>query len=132
MEKTYFERPKQVVFADPENPGEWLVGIAFHHNIICACCGGVFDIDEVIELAHEDGRNQAIYPYEDWVDITDEIAGGCLPEGLEYSGINIVEVVEDESNEDYEQHYFFIEDDEPVEEVFANTLVNGVAMPSVD
>ena len=29
MEKTYFDRPTQVVFADPDNPGEWLVGIAY-------------------------------------------------------------------------------------------------------
>ena len=122
MEKTYFERPKQVVFADPENPGDWLVGIALHHNIICSCCGGLFDIDEVIELAKEDGRNQAIYPYEDWVDITDEIAGDGLPEGLEYNGVSIVEVIENESNED----------DEPIEAVFANTWVDGVAMPFVD
>ena len=125
MEKTYFERPEQVMFADPENPGEWLVGIALHHNIICGCCGGLFDIDEVIELAHEDGRKQAIYPFAEWVDITDEIVGDCLPEGLDCNDGAIVEV-------DYEQHYFLIEDDEPTEEVFANTWVDGVAMPSVD
>ena len=30
MEKRYyFDKPKQVVFADPENPGDWLCGIAY-------------------------------------------------------------------------------------------------------
>ena len=52
----FYERPKQVVFADPENPGDWLAGIAFHDSIICSCCGGVFEIEDVIEQAKEDGK----------------------------------------------------------------------------
>ena len=79
---SYFEIPKQVIFADPENSGEWLCGIAFRDEIICACCGGTYDIAEVEDLAAEDGLNRAIYVYENWVDLAEEIAGGALPDGL--------------------------------------------------
>ena len=99
MEKTYFDRPKQVVFADPDNAGEWICGIAYGYEIICVCCGGVFDIDDVIEMAREDGVKCAIYEYEDWIDIADEIVGGELPSGLAYNGSNIVEVGDNEDND---------------------------------
>jgi hypothetical protein len=82
MEKSYFHNPAQVIFADPENPGEWLCGIAYRDAIICSCCGGVFYIDQVIKIAREDGVNCAIHAYPEWVDITDEIVGGELPETL--------------------------------------------------
>ena len=127
MEKMYFERPRQVVFADPDNPGEWLCGIAYLDDIICACCGGVFSIEDVVEMAREDGVKRAIYEYSDWNDIADEIVGGELPEGLERNEkYEIYEV----SDEDYEQHYFILEEEEEEQAaVFANTWVDGVAMP---
>ena len=128
MEKTYFDRPTQVVFADPDNPGEWLIGIAYHDEIICACCGGVFNIDDVIEMAETDGVKCAIYEYSEWNDIADEIVGGELPEGLEYGENGIVETVD----EDYEQYHFTLNEEEEVQAVFANTWVDGVAMPSID
>ena len=127
MEKTYFDRPTQVVFADPDNPGDWLNGIAYHDEIICGCCGGVFDIDDVVEMAQDIGRKCAIYEYFEWNDLSDEIVGGELPEGLEYSEDGIVETIDDE----YEQHFFILEEEEETA-VFANTWVDGVAMPSVD
>lgn len=55
-----FEEPTQVQFLDDE--GTIQVGIAYGNKIICACCGGVFEMDEVsdiISLA--------------WVDLTDSI-----------------------------------------------------------
>ena len=73
MEKSYFDNAAQVIFADPENPGGGLCGIAYRDAIICSCCGGVLNIDEVIEMAREDGVNCAIHVYPEWVDITDEI-----------------------------------------------------------
>ena len=86
MEKRYyFDRPKQVVFADPENPGDWLCGIAYRDEVICSCCGGVFEIDEVVKTAAEDGVVNPFYLYEDWSDLTDDICGGVLPEGLQFS-----------------------------------------------
>ena len=37
--------------------------------IICGCCGGIYHMDEVEEME----------PYENWVNISDEIMGGCNP-----------------------------------------------------
>ena len=120
MNKRYFSYPKQVVFADPDNPGEWLVGIASRDEIICACCGGIFTIDDVIEAAIEDGVQNAIYEYENWIDIAVDISGGELPFGLKVdeSGFGIIEtckeeveeydrmVAEDEEISEYEACYF--------------------------
>ena len=58
--KTYFNRPTQVMFADPDNAGEWIVGIAYKDEIICACCGGAFGITEIIKQAQEDGVKQQV------------------------------------------------------------------------
>jgi hypothetical protein len=46
--KTYYELPTMVKFEDPDNDG-WLYGIAYKEEIICACCGGTFDIAELNE-----------------------------------------------------------------------------------
>jgi hypothetical protein len=122
----FYEKPKQVIFADPENPGEWLAGIAFHDSIICSCCGGVFEIEDVIKQAEEDGVVKPIYEYSEWSDITDDVYGGVLPEGLEHSEGAIVET----ASAEYEQHYFILEEEEEAQAaVFANTWVDGVAMP---
>ena len=128
----FYEKPKQVVFADPENSGDWLAGIAFHDSIICSCCGGVFEIEDVVHQAQEDGVVNPIYEYEDWSDLTDDITGDMLPEGLEYyrtaDDFRIVET----AAEEYEQHYFLLEEEEEEQAaVFANTWVDGVAMPEV-
>ena len=128
MEKSYFNNPTQVIFADPENPGEWLCGIAYRDVIICSCCGGVFDIDEVIEMVRKDGVNCAIHVYPEWVDITDEIVGGELPETLDRNENGEIYEVSDEG---YERHSFLLEEEEEAA-VFANAWVDGVAMASVD
>ena len=38
-------------------------GIAYNDEVICACCGGIFELDE-IEILEE---------YEDWIDFKYEI-----------------------------------------------------------
>ena len=129
----YYERPTQVVFADPESPGDWLNGIAFRDVIICSCCGGTFEIDEVINVAKEDGVINPIYPYADWNDLTDSVVGGMLPEGLEHTFVEddeykIVETVKREEDE----QYAFLLDEEEEAAVFANSWVDGVAMPIID
>ena len=129
MEKTYFNNPAQVVFADPDNPGEWLVGIAYRDQIICACCGGIFDINEVIELAHKDGVKCAIHEYYQWNDIADEIVGGELPEGLMVVNDEVMECVTPTADE------VALTDEDATEAkvaVFANTWVDGIAMPLID
>ena len=108
MENRYFDRPKQVMFFEAENQ-EWCVGIAYKDEIICACCGGIFNIDEVYELADDLGIEEAVHPYENWCNIKDEVAGGELPSGLIYNDED--EIVEGEYDngewdEEYEQYYF--------------------------
>ena len=128
----FYEKSKQVVFADPENPGDWLAGIAFHDCIICSCCGGVFEIEDVVKQAKEDGVVNPIYEYEDWSDLTDDIFGGILPEGLEYTDTEEGQMIVESATTEYEQHYFNLEEEEEEQAaVFANTWVDGVAMPDL-
>ena len=128
----FYEKPKQVIFADPENPGDWLAGIAFHDCIICSCCGGVFEIEDVIKQAKEDGVVNPIYEYEDWSDLTDDIFGGVLREGLEYTDTEEGQMIVESATTEYEQHYFNLEEEEEEQAaVFANTWVDGVAMPDL-
>ena len=129
----FYERPKQVVFADPENPGDWLNGIAFRDVIICSCCGGVFEIDEVINVALEDGVINPIYAYEDWNDLTDSVVGGMLPEGLEHTWVEDDEykIVETAAMGHEEYSFLLEEEEEEQATVFANTWVDGVAMPDL-
>ena len=77
--KYYYDRPPQVMFADSD---EWNSGIAYGEEIICSCCGGIYEIDEVISLGIEAGIKCPIYEYSSWVDLTDCVVGGELPVGL--------------------------------------------------
>ena len=61
----------QVMFYD----GNYMCsGIMVGDKIVCACCGSVFDVDEVVSNAAEDGK-EAIRMFEIWVNITAEIEG---------------------------------------------------------
>ena len=114
--KSYFDEPKQVVFADPDNCGEWLTGIAYKDEIICACCGGVFEIEDVLDMANVEGINNPIHEYGEWIDISTEICGGELPDGLEFDSDNTIiesEVdeeddnnIEDEESSEYEAYFY--------------------------
>ena len=79
--KKYYEIPTQVVFVDFDNLENYQVGIAYQDKIICACCGGVFEIEELYELAKDEGLEEVVYPYASWIDISEEIKGGELPKG---------------------------------------------------
>lgn len=63
--------PHQVLFWDGEG---YCAGIQYQNLIICGCCGGVFDIDEVVDSANDSGV-YAIKAYDTWVDLSDEIKG---------------------------------------------------------
>ena len=69
----FFESPKQVKFWDVDG-GHYTAGIAYKDEIIC---GGVFEIEEVVEDAKNDGV-VPIIPYEFWIDLVPEIAGDNL------------------------------------------------------
>ena len=63
----YFDNPCQVAFKvseDLDDSGEVLAGIAYCGEIICACCGGIFELDEVLELE-----------ILEWINIREEILG---------------------------------------------------------
>ena len=77
MRKNCFDTPAQVRFWDN---GSYASGIAFGEVVICACCGGIMSLEEIYELADEDGV-QAIYEYTTWEDITESISGGNDIEG---------------------------------------------------
>ena len=63
--------PVQVMFYDGEN---MCAGILFGEQIICGCCGGVFDVDDIVEMARADGED-AIRLFDTWADLSDEIRG---------------------------------------------------------
>lgn len=68
--KKYFEVPTQVLFRQDEetmreNGARWFAGIAYHDEIICGCCGGIVEIEEVEQI-------QSL----PWIYISDAIAGG--------------------------------------------------------
>ena len=44
----FFETPTQVKFWDVDG-GHYTAGIAYKNEIICGCCGGIFEIEEIIE-----------------------------------------------------------------------------------
>ena len=63
--------PVQVMFYDGEG---MCSGIMWGDQIVCACCGATFWVDEVVENAKADGID-AIKMFEAWVDISNEIKG---------------------------------------------------------
>ena len=74
----WFESPTQVVWCDEE--GNWESGIAFEDYIICACCGSLVFIDEVLENAPVE---DPIREFKTWVNISEEIGGDSLLEARE-------------------------------------------------
>ena len=79
-----FDFPRQVKFIDFDSGNEdqttWLGGIAIGDKIICGCCGGLIDIQELWEtwdeLKDEYPNDTApIYVYQEWMDISEEIKG---------------------------------------------------------
>ena len=64
-------RPLQVMFFDGE---DMCPGIKIEDKIICACCGGIFEVEDVIEAAMDAGV-EPIRWFDHWVDLTEEIKG---------------------------------------------------------
>lgn len=72
MSTKYFDKPTQVVFRDPDNEEGFIGGIAYRDEIICGCCGGIFELNEVEDLLSID-----------WIDISDSIRGDMSAEKIE-------------------------------------------------
>lgn len=49
MMRNYFDVPMQVIFesTDPDGELHTNTGIAYKDEIICLCCGGVFEVSEI-------------------------------------------------------------------------------------
>lgn len=69
MNEKYFDIPTQVHFFVPFT-SEWCYGIAYHNEIICACCGGIFELDEVESVTKLT-----------WIGFAEDIADDTLPFG---------------------------------------------------
>ena len=67
---SWYDIPTQVAWFDG---GSYAAGIAYHDEIICACCGGVMAIDEIVEDT-PDGV-VPIVEYNYWVSLGEEIIG---------------------------------------------------------
>lgn len=68
--KSWYDVPTQVAYFDEAS---YAAGIAYRDEIICACCGGVASIDEVIEYAPE--GVVPIVEYIHWANFKEEIIG---------------------------------------------------------
>lgn len=69
--KTFYDTPTQVNFWDL-NGDRYVGGIAYRDEIICGCCGAIFEIAEIYEEARADGKKdfEAIIPVE-WIDFSE-------------------------------------------------------------
>lgn len=65
--KRYYEVPTQVRWFDSVNK-RWIGGIAYKGEVICGCCGGVFELDNFKEDEVEELGGY-------WVNIEEEIRG---------------------------------------------------------
>lgn len=68
----YFGVPTQVKFWDSDT-GSYLGGIAYRNEIICGCCGDVFDISEIYEFAPDTLKEDPVVPYDTWVNLSSKI-----------------------------------------------------------
>jgi hypothetical protein len=66
---SYFEVPTQVQFWDYKKR-RYKGGIAYRDEIICGCCGGVFNISEIYKVAPDTLLRDPIIAYDDWVGIS--------------------------------------------------------------
>ena len=70
------ETPRQVRWRDFDFDSEFeeiIYGIQVGDKIICACCGGIFPIDELNEQARESLCTNWVEVREDWISFTDEM-----------------------------------------------------------
>ena len=74
MKYNYFEVPTQVKFWDVDGD-HYIGGIAYRNEVICGCCGGIFDISEIYEFAPDTLEEDPIVVYDNWVDISQDICG---------------------------------------------------------
>lgn len=79
--KSFYDVPTQVMYWD-ECEGTYVGGIAYHDEVICAIDGIVRKISNLVEDAKNSQCEQSyvIYEYDDWMDLTNSLCGGELPD----------------------------------------------------
>lgn len=60
MKANWYDIPTMVIYRDDEK--EECVGIAYHDEVICLCCGGIAELEEI-----------TIVRELDWVDVSREV-----------------------------------------------------------
>ena len=70
----YFAVPTQVKFWDALSE-DYIGGIAYLDEIICGCCGSVFKISEIYEVAPDTLDNDPIVVVKGWKGLSDKICG---------------------------------------------------------
>lgn len=70
----YFSVPTQVKFWDVDGD-HYIGGIAYRNEIICGCCGGIFDISEIYESAPDTLEEDPIVVVNGWKGLSDKICG---------------------------------------------------------
>lgn len=69
------EVPRQVRWTDFDSETRDVIyGIQFDDKIICACCGGIFPIEELNELGRKSFCTNWVEVGEEWVSFSDEMA----------------------------------------------------------
>ena len=69
------EYPRQIRWINFDSEtGDVLYGIQLGDKVICACCGGIFPIDELNELAYNALCTSWVEIGEEWVSFADEMA----------------------------------------------------------
>lgn len=75
VEGREFLTPTQLKFWDVDagDDGHYIGGIGIGHTIVCGCCGGTFEVQEIMDAAPE--GIEPIIVYENWVPIDEAICG---------------------------------------------------------
>lgn len=78
--KVWYDVPTQVCFWDLDNQC-WVGGIAYQDQLICLCCGGVMDLNEMKEgyELFEDIPAMPVREFRKWVSLSDECIGDMMP-----------------------------------------------------
>lgn len=72
---------RQVMFWDGK---KHIPGILVNGFVICGCCGSIFEIDTILEDAHEDGVEPMRY-FKTWFNVSDGIEGDfCFDDALSF------------------------------------------------
>ena len=66
--------PVQVKWLDYDGD-HWCAGILVSNHIICACCGGIVELEDLYDEAKDAGRrfDEVLVIFHEWIDFTSEI-----------------------------------------------------------